>query len=99
MDNLNQKADVEHIRKTVLENLRQLSFAPGEHASRERPVGRRTLAEQWHAVFRCLEPNKQGRLWSSCCRLQSAGVPDISLGIIVCAASDVFHLHFAQVCR
>jgi hypothetical protein len=33
MDNLNQKADVEHIRKTVLENLRQLSFAPGEHAS------------------------------------------------------------------
>jgi hypothetical protein len=31
MDNLNQKADIEHIRKTVLENLRQLSFAPGLH--------------------------------------------------------------------
>lgn len=29
MDNLNQKADVERIRKDVLENLRQLSFAPG----------------------------------------------------------------------
>lgn len=34
MDNLNQKADVERIRREVLENLRQLSFAPGAHRHR-----------------------------------------------------------------
>lgn len=32
MDNLNTKQDVERIRRDVLENLRQLSFAPGASA-------------------------------------------------------------------